>query len=176
MADLACAADILRSQLQSSIGTAEQCMSDALKKKESLIQKKCAVFEKIQDVETEVYQVKLDLKELIDRHAELLLQDLSVLKEKRIEDIDIEEKELDKHLQHLTNFKIYCAELVSIDRHDSQLCKMANKLKEEIVDLKQRNQSIVERQLRSFDIHFTRTVPTSSEHFSARNTIGVVKG
>ena len=126
--------------------------------------------------ETEVNQVRRDLKALIDRHADSLLQNLDLLKKERIEDIEIEEKELDKHLDCLKNFEIYCAELASNDRHDSLFCKMASELKEQIVELKQLNKSIVERQLRSFEIHFTKTVPTALELYKTKNIIGVVKG
>jgi len=92
---------MLRSQLESNICEAKRCWSNALKGKIRLDNKRSAVVKKIQQIETEVDQARCDLTALIDRHADLLLQKLGSIKDEQLEDIDIEEKELDKHLDCL---------------------------------------------------------------------------
>lgn len=176
--DLSSAANILRSQLHSDVGTAKRCISDALKKKEILAQKKIAFLEKIEGFEIEVCQVRSDLKALIDQHADSILQNLGFLKKKGIKDIEMEEKELEKHLASLENFEKCCSELTPNDRHDSLICKLARELKEEIVHLELLNKSTVERQWCSFEINFTKTVPAPLEAFRKKdsgNLIGKVE-
>lgn len=116
------AADILRPLLENNVYTPKQCMVDALKKKERLRDKRSVVLKKIKRLELEVNLIRCELKALIDRDADSLVQNLRSLQEEQLEDIDIEEDDLDKHLDRLRNFKVSCSDLTSDDCHVSLFC------------------------------------------------------
>jgi len=174
MSDLSSAADILRPLLENNFYTAKQCMVDALKKKERLRDKRSVVLKKIKRLELEVNLIRCELKALIDRDADSLVQNLRSLQEEQLEDIDIEEDDLDKHLDGLRNFKVSCSDLTSDDCHVSLFCKTASELNKQIVGLKQMSDSIVERQ--PLEVKFTRTVPMALETYKTKNIIGAIKG
>lgn len=160
---------MLRSQLESNICEAKRCWSNALKGKIRLDNKRSAVVKKIQQLETEVDQARCDLTALIDRHADLLLQKLGSIKDEQLEDIDIEEKELDKHLDCLEKCEISCSNVASDDHNDSLFCNMAGKLNKQFVQLKKLNRSFFDRPEHSLEIKFTKTLPM-------KNIIGAVEG
>src|SRR6218665_3721702 len=61
--------------------------------------------------EKEIFKRSLELKDMIDRHTQSLLDKLSVLKSKELKEMEMRLEEIDKSCLILRSFEAYCTEL-----------------------------------------------------------------
>jgi len=76
---------------------------------EKLQREKMKFLETVKKMETEILKRCEEIKELVFNETKALLQELAVLRKERLEEIEVEQRRMEKHVFTLETFKEYCA-------------------------------------------------------------------
>lgn len=125
--------------------------NELLKKKESMIQAKLDLIAGIESLKLEINQRKALLVETINKHANLLLMEMDVLRQEKLKLFETEEENIDMQIANEEYYTLYCQEIIS-KGSVVDVCRDEVRLSKRAVELKDMNASVSHRHLESTQI------------------------
>lgn len=150
------AADQFRQQLQKYVETLEDYEGDAVTKTGCIADEKKRLLDDVSNVERLISGRIQQLKDLIDKHAASLLDDLTLIKQRRLKEIDEELQDLSRHRASLESLKKHCSEFKS-KASSSDVCRDFKNLSRKVDDLQKLHDPLIDHQMLMFRVSFSFT-------------------
>lgn len=167
--------DEIRQTIQTNALKISSYADEILSQGEVLKRRKESVVSKLAEIESEILQRNLELKEIIDKHTVSLLEELSVIKEKQIKDFEIEKEEVESLHAILKSFESYCNELRS-KGSASDVCGCVNDIIKRVDELGKDHKAFLSRPFSAVDVSFEATDLQAPYALSSINTLGRIQG
>ena len=135
---------------------------------------KADFLKEIIDKENAILNRNQELKDMIDEHTKLLLNELSVIKVKTLEEMETEIQELNRHYTILKSFEAYCKDLIS-KGSASDICSSFNQLIGRAIELGRDHEVFVGRPHHSVEVSFQAT-DLGEILQKSNNFLGIIKG
>lgn len=170
------AAEEFCNQFQSNIRNLASRRSDLRCEIIELDKVKESMVRKAQSLEFAMKERRTDLKELVDKEADLLVLELASLKNRKMKEIEIEKDYIRSQTALLESNEMYSNEFITKGT-DSDLCRSVVGFKARAVELQQISHSTIQRQLPSFRMSFKKTpVEEYVQDAGSCNIIGKLEG
>jgi len=139
-------------------------------------EKKNADFLKeIVEKDNEIRRRNQEIKDIIDRHTELLLDELSVIKSKNLKEMGNEKEEIERRRTILESFEVYCTEL-TLKGSANDICSSVDQVIARADELKRENEAFIGRPHKSVEVSFQATVLEDVLKNAGSNFVGKVEG
>jgi len=165
-----------RKEIESCIENVSDCMLKGSAKKVQMEQEKVKFLSEMKAIEKKVNRRGQELKALVQKHTEALLEELSSIKQKRLKQFETENGEVERHLTLSESFRQYCTE-VSTNGSPGSICQLMSNLRTLSNEMRTLMESCTERKLSADQIFLTKTkLNVSTERGQKWNVIGEIKG
>src|SRR6218665_2250382 len=139
-------------------------------------EKKNADFLKeIVEKDNEIRRRNQEIKDIIDRHTELLLDELSVIKSKNLKEMGNEKKEIERCRTILESFEVYCTEL-TLKGSANDICSSVDQVIARADELEREHEAFIGRPHKSVEVSFQATVLEDVLKNAGSNFVGKVEG
>lgn len=167
------AGDNFRKEIQVSINDIDECTSKTTVKRELIEHEMDRIAKRTERFQEEVVRRRDDLKELVDKHAEIILQQIRTREFETLKKIAIQNDNAKSHLVCLESFKDYSSSF-RLNATDNEICKSAPDLKARATELRKENEAAVKYPLSPCQLSFT---PTNLDTFFnlIENIIGKIE-
>lgn len=169
------AADHFRHQLQKYVDILEDYEGDEMTKTESIADEKKSFLNDVSNVERSITGRSQQLKDLIDKHVASLLDDLTLIKQKRLKETDLELRELNRHRANLESFKKHCSEFKSI-KSSTDVCRDFKNLQRRVDDVQKLHTPLIDRQMSLHGVSFTFTDAEDFLTTDVNSILGKIEG
>ena len=129
----------------------------------------------IGEKEKKMHKRSQELKDVIDRHTLLLLDELSVIKSNHLKEMENQKEEIERLCIILGSFEAYCTELV-LKGSASDICSSVDQLTVRAAELERDHEDFIGRPHKSLEISFQATDLASVLQNADRNLVGKVEG
>jgi len=150
-------------------------MNEMLVKRNNIEKRKADFLKQIFEEEMKIHERNFELKVMIDRHAQSLLDELSVIKSKHLNEIKTVMEDIDRNFTVLESFEAYCTELIS-KGSASDICSSADDLMVRADDLERELESFFGRPIISVEVSFQVADLRNVSKNSNSNVVGYVEG
>src|SRR6218665_3285571 len=110
----------------------------------------------IVDTEKDIHKRNQELKDMIDEHTKLLLDELSVIKSKHLKEMETGMQAIDRVYRISTSFKRYCTELIASGTA-SDICSSVDQLIHRANELESDHDASIRRPDQSVKVSFQAT-------------------
>src|SRR6218665_1723681 len=138
-------------------------------------EKNADFLKEIVKMEKEILKRNQEIKDMIDRHTELLLDELSVIKSKNLKKMENQKEEIDRCRTILESFKVYCTELRS-KGSTSDICSSVDQIIARANELERDNEALTGRPHKSVKVSFQATVLGDILQNGSSNFVGKLEG
>src|SRR6218665_933455 len=125
--------------------------------------------------EKEIHKRNNELKEMIEQHTTLLLDELSVIKSMHIKEMETEMEEIERYCSILASFESYCTEL-TLKGSAIDICSSVDELLARADDLERDHETFVCRPHQSLEVSFQATDLGNVLQNANSNFVGHVEG
>lgn len=174
MLSVAEAGDDFRRQIQVSINDIDECTSKATVKRELIEHEMDRIAKRTERFQEEVVRRRDDLKERVDKHAEIILQQIRTREFETLKKIAIQNDNTKSHLVCLESFKDYSSSF-RLNATDNEICKSAPDLKARATELRKENEAAVKCPVSPCQLSFTSTKLDTFFNL-IENIIGKIEG
>src|SRR6218665_1163935 len=136
--------------------------------------RKADFLEDIVDTENAIQKRNQELKDMIDEHTKLLLDELIVIKSKHLKEMETQMQEIDKYCTMLKSFEAYCTKLVS-EGSPSDICSSVDQIIVRTGELGRELETFIGRPQRLVEVSFQATDLREAPRISS-NVVGEIKG
>src|SRR6218665_2019357 len=150
-------------------------MNEMLVKRNNIVKRKADFLKQIFEEEMKIHERNFELKVMIDRHVQSLLDELSVIKSKHVNEIKTVMEDIDRNFTVLESFEAYCTELIS-KGSTSDICSSADDLMVRADDLERELESFFGRPIISVEVSFQVADLRNVSKNSNSNVVGYVEG
>src|SRR6218665_291927 len=136
--------------------------------------RKADFLKQIIDKENAIHKRNQELKDMIDDHTKLLLNELSAIKARNLKKMETEMQEIDRWCTLLRSFEVYCTELVT-QGTAIDICSSVDQLIDRAGELERGHEAFICRPHQSVEISFQATDLREILQRS-NNFLGLIKG
>src|SRR6218665_1069535 len=137
--------------------------------------RKSDLFKEMDETEKEILDRNQELKDMIDRHTRLLLDELAVIKSKRLTEIDNQMEEIERYRTVFRSFEVYCREL-ALKGSASDICSSVDELVARANELDREQKAFIGRLHQSIKVSFHATDLGDVLPNTYINFVGTVEG
>lgn len=141
----------------------------------ALEQRRQNAISKLAQTESEIRRRNVELKEIVDKHAASLLDELSVIKEKQSKHFEVEKEEVEILRFILDGYEDYCNQLISTGSA-SQVCGCVNDVIKRVDDMGKGCKEFLNRPFSLINVSFEATDLETLCPLSSCNILGRIQG
>lgn len=174
--DISKAAETFRKHIGNNIwniAVRNRCLQE---KKENLSQAKADIHRSVKSLELKINQRKAFLKDTIDRHATLLLNDVEVMHQEKLGLIELQEEEIDVLMQSQDSYSLLCQQMTAGNKSDGDICRADAELCQQAAQLQQANDSICQQHIQPFIASFKGSKLDQFLKKNGLNLVGRIEG
>src|SRR6218665_3067398 len=129
----------------------------------------------IVEKEKEILKRNHEIKDLIDRHTELLLDELSVIKSKHLKEVENEKEEIERYQIIFESFEAYCTELRS-KGSACDICSSVDQIIARADEMERQHEAFIGRPHQSVKVSFQATDLGDILQNGSSNFVGKLEG
>jgi len=128
----------------------------------------------IVEKEKEIRKRNQEIKDMIDRHTEILLNELSVIKSKHLKEMENQKEEIERYRTIFESFDAYCTEIISTGSA-SDICSSVDQIIVRAGKLERDHEAFIGRPHQSVEVSFQAT-DLGFVFSASSNFVGKVEG
>jgi hypothetical protein len=164
-----------RKQIESTVEAINQCISQAEIKKTEHLKMKEVLQVRVATLECDIENRREEVKQLAEKHAASLLQNLCSIRQSKLKEIQMETDEIDAYLSSLETYNSYCQSIMT-KGSASDICNAISDLSSRAVELQRQCQLTNETEVQSLTFSFRKSELEQFLAESCGNLIGEIQG
>src|SRR6218665_3403002 len=137
--------------------------------------KRADFFKEIDETKKEIHERNQELKDMIDRHTRLLLDELAVIKSKHLKKIDNQMEKIKRYRTLIGSFEAYCTE-VALKGSATDICSSVDELIVRADELERDQKAFIDRLRQSVKVSLQATDLRDVLPNTYINFVGTVEG
>jgi len=171
--DVRKAGEKFQEEIETDIKKLTDFVKETLDRKEQLEQERKKLLEELQDTERMIKCKCKGLRDVVDKHANDLLDELSSVEQKRFKAMDSRKEEVEHHLDSIERFNSYSKEIICRGS-PSDICRAVNDLHMRAVELQTMHEIHIRQRSPPVNVSFKESELEGLLHVN--NVIGKVEG